>query len=448
MKYSLNKRRWMSKQTFMKKLIFLAILTNICCFVNAQVTTHNLVFKPGQLALTQEQQEEIKKLALLMKNGENLTIYPLTGDDPEGTLVFAKTADLQAEEVVAFAKSQGFEVTGIAKNFPSAYRGRSVSVNLKFLKQENQVGHALKDRFPQKPSQYFVIDPRKDTIIVGKEGTVLYLPAGALMSQKPVRIEVKEYYSLSDNLTNGLQTSSNGKMIETGGTIYLDATEQGNPAKKVGINPDQGVGVDFTLGKNDPEMQVFIKDPKSTDKVNWILPRQKKIKETWEMTETIYDENGNIISEKKFDSKKEWEDYQKQQKEDENRMKKQEENKALTQNKMAGKLQVYDLGFINCDKFYDEPMQPLLVNADPKNEAVYYLVFTDVRGVMQGNAYGGKVNFGSVPKNKQAVLIAVAYVDDKPYFFKGAFTIGGQSPKVELQPSDENFVNQQLAALK
>jgi len=73
----------MSKQTAMKKPILLTVLIFSCCLLKAQVTTHHLLFKPGQLTLTPEQQEEIKKLALRMKHGENLTIYPLTGDDPE-----------------------------------------------------------------------------------------------------------------------------------------------------------------------------------------------------------------------------------------------------------------------------------------------------------------------------------------------------------------------------
>ena len=271
------------------------------------------------------------------------------------------------------------------------------------------------------------------------------------MSAKPVEVELKEFYSLDDYLKNGLQTASNGRMIETGGTIYLNATEADDKSKQVKIDPNTGLGVDFTLGKNDTAMQVFIKDPRSTGDINWILPPRRQVSRTvrWKITETIMDGSGNVLEKKTFNSKEEWEAYKKKQKELEEQKEQMAAVKQDTRKQMTGKLQVYDLGFINCDKFYDEPMQQLAFMADKNYPAEYYLVFTDVRGVLKGSEQNGVVHFSSVPKNRNAVILAVSFVGEQAYFYKNNVTIGVQAPQpVELAAVEEEFLDQQMALLK
>jgi len=133
----------------------------------------------------------------------------------------------------------------------------------------------------------------------------------------------------------------------------------------------------------------------------------------------------------------------------EEKIKKEAEIKQITNNKMDSKLKVYDLGYINCDKFYDEPMTPFFVSADQKTIAEYYLVFKDVRGVMKGNRQNERVNFGSVPKNKQATLVAVSYIDKQAYFFNCSVKLNNAAlPPIVLKPVAESFLNEQLALLK
>ncbi|MBL4592399.1 MAG: hypothetical protein JKX68_01120 [Flavobacteriales bacterium] len=263
---------------------------------------------------------------------------------------------------------------------------------------------------------------------------------------------MKEFYALDDLIKNALPTSSNGKLIETGGSIYLNATENNNKKKQVKINPSIGVAIDFTIGKDDPEMEVFVKDPRYTNQVNWILPRAKRsssIKKSWQMTETIYNADKTIRSEQVFHSKEEWEAHLQKRKEEKEQKRKEEEIKQVTKNKMDSKLKIYNLGYINCDKFYNEPMTPFIVAADQKTIAEYYLVFKDVRGVMKGKLYNQQVNFGSVPKNKQATLVAVSFIDKQAYFFNSSINISSSEiPTIILKPVEESFLNQQLALLK
>ena len=115
-------------------------------------------------------------------------------------------------------------------------------------------------------------------------------------------------------------------------------------------------------------------------------------------------------------------------------------------------LQLYNFGFINCDRFIDEPQKPFMVNLDETNintTANYYLVFNDIRGVITGSTSAKELSFGEVPVNKQATLIAISFEGSQAYYFSSLVTTGSKSNlKVSLKPVDEKFINGELAKLK
>ncbi len=439
------------------------IIVFLCVFFGsntiAQKTKYNLMFDQGQVALSEKQKEEIKKILTWIKPKEVVSIFPLTYDTNFDRLFFPRNAKSQADQVMLYAKSIGFEPEGTPRNFPSTYKGLSVCVNVSYNVPKPK--NLLSEIFPEKPSQYFIIDPKKDTFIIGNEGTKLLFEAGSLISSKKVKVELKEFYGVGDLIKNGLPTSSNGNLIETGGSIYLNATAHDNEKAQVKINANKGVTVDFTIGKSDPEMEIFVKDPRYPNQMNWVLPRNKSsITESWQMTETILNAEKSIQSEKVFNSKEEWEAYLKMKKEAEAQkqkndeakrliQKKNNEVKRLAQNKMNSKLKLYNFGYINCDKFINEPMIPFFVESDQNTIAEYYLVFNDVRGVMMGKVYNQQVNFGSVPKNKEATLIALSYIDKQAYLYRSTITTGSSTvSNIILKPVEESFLNEQLALLK
>ncbi|MBX7183383.1 MAG: hypothetical protein K1X82_14820, partial [Bacteroidia bacterium] len=305
---------------------------------------------------------------------------------------------------------------------------------------------SLQGHFPEKPSQFFKIHPDRDTILHGKEGTTLYLPAGSLLSAADiVQIELKEFYTFADLMKNDLHTASDGSMLHTGGTIYLDAKETNSNGSAVAINSEKGIGVDFTLGKTDPDMRIFIKNPEE-EELNWIPARYTKHIITKTVTWT--DGEGNIISEaealERINRIKAYEKEQIAQKKMQEELAKQE--KELS--RFDEKLKVYDLGYINCDKFPEEQMKSMQAKADVRYTATYYLVYKDVRGLMKGHQLGNKIEFGMVPQNRPATLIAVAFDGPQAYFFRTELSPDSPMPEVKLQASNEKFVDQQLALLK
>ena len=431
------------------KLSFLLIAA-IASHLSAQVATHNLLFQKEQIKLSQTQKKEIYELMPNLMDGQSLIIYPVYIDDGNQKLVFSKHADLQAEAIIAFTKTIGFETLGTPRGFPCVHKGVSMSANLKYHKSRyldnGEKPYSLQANYPEKESQYFLINPMRDTTIYGKEGTEIHIPTTALTSRKLVSIKLKEFYSLADLMINDLSTVSDGEMIQTGGSIYLEAREH-QTEKKVTINPNLGLDIAFTGGREDPKMEVFIKDPHSA-KMNWIRPRKTEVTmiKSWSMTETILDpETNEVISSKTYNSKKEWEEHLN---------KKAEEKKTadiVIAKKKANyeKLKVYDMGYINCDRFPDEPKIQFMVAADDSIVAEYFVVFDNVRGVLKGETRGNSVDFGTIPSDKAARLIAVSFQGDKTYFYSQNF-IAKNTPnaKVALMPVPKSIVDQQLAMLK
>ncbi len=90
----------------------------------------------------------------------------------------------------------------------------------------------------EKETQQFVIDPKRDTLIAGKDGTALFIAANIFNSKSPVTILLREYYSYKDIITNRLSTCSDGRQLITGGMIHLFAMSDG---KQVNLNPGKTI---------------------------------------------------------------------------------------------------------------------------------------------------------------------------------------------------------------
>lgn len=446
--------------------LLLAVLVSTLPLAAQEVHNYNLVFKPGQTKLNNDQKKQLQVLAQHLDKNESVIVYPLINYGAAtshgaaravrstGQIIYRydKKAKIQANAIAEYCKTIDYEVLGIPANFPSAYRGYSVSVNLKFVGGTSPLARkkpgTLQSRYPVKPSQFFVIDPTKDTLIVGNEGTKLLFEAGSLKSDKPVKVELKEYYGLADYMKGGFPTVSDGKMIETGGTIYLNAKEDTPDAKPVRINQDKGIAVDFTLGADDPDMQIFVPDPQARGEMNWVLPRTS----SWKMTKTITDYDGTVTK-LVFTSRVEWEAYLEKE-----RLKAAREaaerrrlaviaaKKAEIRDRMQSKLRVYNLGMINCDKFPSAPQAPLQLATTKPVAGEYYLVFKEVRGVMTGSPNANGVSFNRVPKGRTATLFVVTFDEDQAFLYEREITPNGKrmALNIELKAVDQSYLNSRL----
>ena len=90
----------------------------------------------------------------------------------------------------------------------------------------------------EKEKQSFVVNNQKDTVIWGKEGTALLIPANVFGGSGAVTITMKEYYSYKDIITNQLTTCSDNRLLISGGMLHITATING---KEADIQPNKSI---------------------------------------------------------------------------------------------------------------------------------------------------------------------------------------------------------------
>jgi hypothetical protein len=147
------------------------------CHSYAQNKRFNVVFKPEQIVVAEDQKKAINDITAELNTGDKVMFYPLAYDSIMNLYRYTVNSKKQGAALAEYAAGIGFELIGIPSNFPSGYSGHSVGVSMKYTKtkvpvpiadvEEKPETSEIKDHFPEKPSQFFVIDPKRDTLIIG-----------------------------------------------------------------------------------------------------------------------------------------------------------------------------------------------------------------------------------------------------------------------------------------
>ncbi|MES2848139.1 MAG: cytochrome c, partial [Bacteroidota bacterium] len=118
------------------------------------------------------------------------------------------------------------------------------------------------------PTQNFVIDINKDTLLHTINGSWLKIDKGTFSSENgKVALEIKEALSMQQIIKAGLVTQSNGQPLASGGMIYINAAA----GQKITINKPFKVAVpSASLDKN---MQLFKGEKTGDGNINWKDPK-------------------------------------------------------------------------------------------------------------------------------------------------------------------------------
>ncbi len=129
-----------------------------------------------------------------------------------------------------------------------------------------------------KKSQFFTCKTNVETVLQGAEGITLTIPPDCFETETGdilrggVRIELKEFLKTSDMILGNLVTQSDDKLLETGGMIYLNATDsEGNAVK---MSSDKNIKITLPKAPNAVEKQLFYGDKLPNGRINWTLPKQ------------------------------------------------------------------------------------------------------------------------------------------------------------------------------
>ncbi len=130
-------------------------------------------------------------------------------------------------------------------------------------------------------AQVFTINPERDTIIETQHGTVISIPAHSFVNKQgvaaelPIDLEIKEAMTPSEIMKAGLSTTSNGKLLETGGMFYINAR---NGEDNLTIDKSKPLNVNVPVNNTKNDMMLFKGERKADGTINWIEPKAMKKK--------------------------------------------------------------------------------------------------------------------------------------------------------------------------
>lgn len=136
-------------------------------------------------------------------------------------------------------------------------------------------------------SQFHQINANRDTIFYGTDGTEIVYRANSLMTAegqiyKGIAIfELKEVTSLETMIRSGLTTTSDGNIIESGGMVYLQPTDQ--EANKLLMVNSKATVINIPTEEYKPNMMAF----KGVE-----VARSSKAKEDFETSEDFFQVKG------------------------------------------------------------------------------------------------------------------------------------------------------------
>jgi hypothetical protein len=112
------------------------------------------------------------------------------------------------------------------------------------------------------PVTTFRIDPKRDTLLLCPQGTVIWVPALSFYNTASKQVEkntlsltVKECYQYADMLANRLSTTTPTDALATGGMIHLSAEPDSGQIQPVLFRP---LEVRMPMRQYDPAMQLYL----------------------------------------------------------------------------------------------------------------------------------------------------------------------------------------------
>lgn len=125
------------------------------------------------------------------------------------------------------------------------------------------------------PTQSYLIDPSRDTVIETPKGIVMAIPAHTFLDEQglvatgPVQLVIKEALDPADIMKAGLSTRSGNEVLSTGGMFFMDA-RQGDHA--LHIDTAKPIVAQIPTANKKQDMQLYNGRVKSNGAIDWVDP--------------------------------------------------------------------------------------------------------------------------------------------------------------------------------
>ncbi|HRG53447.1 MAG TPA: hypothetical protein PLL00_11475 [Bacteroidia bacterium] len=279
----------------------------------------------------------------------------------------------------------------------------------------------------EEPSQFYTVPANEIKDITGKEGTVISVNPDDLTTltnqsvDKAIEVELKELVSQQQLLKTNAQTMCNGKQLVSGGAYYINLKSDGQPVK---LKPGKSLSVKFPKFTEEP-MGLFSGYRDSLGQMQWKQRNQTFKKggptDAWRDTRNVRIESeGDVLQ---FDTIA--------------KRKPKQETKAEVQKKEAydklyTAMDIQNLGWINCDRFYNvtdkTTVSIKISNTTPVSFVSIYLIFDAINSIVQTH-YGAvqkevsNPGFENIPVGAKARLVAFSLKGDKMMAYEAPVTV-------------------------
>lgn len=302
----------------------------------------------------------------------------------------------------------------------------------------------------EEPSQKFNVPSGKVTKVTGKKGTVISINPDNLMTEngqplgKEIEVELKELTDTEALLRANASTTSDGRLLVSGGAYYINLTSDG---QKLKLKPGRTLSVQFPK-LSTKEMSLFYGTRDSLGRMNWkptaekfkSISKPRSIEKEQDEISTDYDDIMSYI---------EGGQNKPLSKEDKRAIAEEAKFEAFSK-KLYATAELQQLGWINCDRFYDAENKTSLEYAfDGKDtivDARVFLVFRDINSAMEdvyfvfrNTRYNSR--FENIPIGAKTRLIAITLKNGKAYTYKSDLTIEpNQTLTLPLKETDTKDV--------
>lgn len=304
------------------------------------------------------------------------------------------------------------------------------------------------------PSQFFIVSSDNSSQVKGKQGTIISVNPKNLETYngrpigKNIEIELKELTNQEQLLRTNAQTTSNGKLLVSGGAYYINMTSDG---QQLNLKTGKSLSVVFPkIASN--EMTLFYGEKDTLGQLNWLPTDQKLERKPNKRTNVVNDLRTDSINKIDdifgyIDSEANTPPTPEEQRIEEE----QKKNEALN-DKVYKAIELKQFGWINCDRFYEVPnktnLQFSFRQSDSIVSANVYLVFKDINSVMQCSYFSFNNNeynrrFEDIPVGSKIQLIVFSIKNGKTYTHKSDLTIKpNQTVQLTLKETSQDKIGE------
>lgn len=263
------------------KVIFFTILAILFTFeLSAQDTKiETIYFDYDKYSLTKEATTTLENFYSEIKDEEFSRITIIGHTDADGNNEYNTILSKNRTKTI----TNYFLLKGLSKNkIKIQFYGENKPIANNDNEQDKQKNRRVeiiveKEKIKankdfEKQPQFFLISSNKDTSIICNERTIIKIKANSFASDNDtliterIKLSITEYYKISDILLSNLSTTSNGKLLETGGMLNIIATKNNEPIK---LKNGKTIEISFPTNKKEKDMQLFSGLWENDNHINW-----------------------------------------------------------------------------------------------------------------------------------------------------------------------------------